>query len=242
MDEKIAGRRPVMEALNSDMTLNKIIISKGEKHGLINRIIKVAKQRKIPLQFVEKRVLDALTDTNHQGVIAYVTSFKYCDVEDILLKAREKAEPPFLILLDEVKDPHNLGAIIRSAEAMGVHGLIIPKRQAAQVNSTVIKTSSGASHHLLISRVSNLVYTIRYLKGKGVWIAGADMQGKTCYNQDLKGPIGLVIGSEGEGLGRLTRENCDFLISIPMTGKIQSLNASVAAAILMYEIKRQREA
>ena len=216
---------------------------KKEKNiGSINEIIKLAKENKIVIVEVEKSKLDIMSgNNNHQGVVAVVPPFNYCDIDDILEYAKAKNEEPFIVLLDSIEDPHNLGSIIRTAETAGVHGIIIPKRRAAVVNSTVSKTSAGAVEYMKIARVNNLVETINKLKQKGVWIYGADMAGKiNYYNQDLTGPICLVIGNEGEGISRLVKENIDVLIKIPMKGKINSLNASVSTGIILYEIVKQR--
>ncbi len=241
-EDIIEGRNSVLELLASDRDVNKILIQKGEKHGSINKIIAIAKERRIVTVETEKSKLDMMSETkNHQGVIAIVPPFDYCEVEDILNLAKERKEDPFIVMLDGIEDPHNLGSIIRTAETAGVHGIIIPKRRAASVNATVSKTSAGAVEHMKIARVNNLNETIKYLKEEGLWIIGTDMQTNTeYYNQDLKGPICIVIGSEGFGMGKLVKENCDILIKIPMKGKITSLNASVSAGIVIYEALKQR--
>lgn len=241
-EDIIEGRNSVLELLSSDRDINKILIQKGEKHGSINKIIAVAKEKRIVIVETEKSKLDMMSETkNHQGVIAIVPPFDYCEVEDILNLAKEKQEDPFIVMLDGIEDPHNLGSIIRTAETAGVHGIIIPKRRAASVNATVSKTSAGAVEHMNISRVNNLNETIKYLKEQGLWIIGTDMQTNTeYYNQDLKGPICIIIGSEGFGMSKLVKENCDLLIKIPMKGKITSLNASVSAGIVIYEAVKQR--
>ena len=202
----------------------------------------MAKERKILIAEMSKEKMQQMSQTeNYQGVIAIVPPFDYVDVEDILLEAKSRQEEPFVVLLDGIEDPHNLGSIIRTAETAGVHGIIIPKRRAASVNSTVNKVSAGAVEHMKIARVNNMVDTIKYLKEQGLWICGTDMDTKTYYyDQDLTGPIGIVIGSEGFGMSRLVKENCDFLVKIPMKGKITSLNASVSAGIVMYEAVKQR--
>ena len=240
--DQIEGRNSVLELLESDKDINKIFVQKGEKHGSINKIISMAKEKKVVLVEVDKQKLNIMSKTeNHQGVIAIVPPFNYCEVDDILNLAKEKNEDPFIIILDGIEDPHNLGSIIRTAETAGVHGIIIPKRRAAQVNSTVNKVSVGAVEHMKIARVNNITETIRYLKENDLWICGTDINTNTYYyNQDFKMPIGIVIGNEGFGMSRLVKENCDFLIKIPMKGKINSLNASVAAGILMYEVFNQR--
>ena len=228
-----------------DLTLqdiNKIFISKGEKQGSINKIIAKAKEAKVIIVETDKKKLDEMSQTgNHQGVIAIVPPFEYCEVDDILDEAKAKNEDAFIIILDGIEDPHNLGAIIRTAETAGVHGVIIPKRRAASVNSTVNKSSAGAVEHMKIARVNNINDTIKYLKDKGLWIIGTDGKAKKYYyEQDLTGPIALVIGSEGFGMNRLVEENCDILVKIPMKGKMTSLNASVSAGIVTYEIVKQR--
>ena len=240
--DQVEGRNAVLELLESGKDINKILIAKGEKHGSINKIIALAKENKIIIAEVEKNKLNQISQTqNNQGVIAKVPPFNYCEVEDILEKAKTKNEPPFILILDGIEDPHNLGAIIRTAETAGVHGIIIPKRRAASVNSTVSKVSAGAVQYMKIARVNNLNETIRFLKENDVWICGTDMDAtKYYYQESYKGPIAVVIGSEGFGMSRLVKENCDFLVKIPMKGKITSLNASVSAGIVMYEATKQR--
>lgn len=241
-DDQIEGRNAVLELLESNKDINKIFIAKGEKHGSINKIIAMAKDKKIVMVEKDKKQMDEMAQTeNYQGVIAIVPPFEYAEVEDILNLAKERNEDPFILLLDGIEDPHNLGSIIRTAETAGVHGIIIPKRRAASVNSTVNKVSAGAVQHMKIARVTNLTDTIRDLKEAGLWIIGTDMDAKTYYyDQDLKGPICIVIGSEGFGMSRLVKDNTDLLIKIPMKGKITSLNASVSAGIVMYEAVKQR--
>lgn len=241
-DDQIEGRNSVLELLESGKDVNKIFVTKGEKHGSINKIIAIAKERKIIINEVDKSKINQMSQTeNNQGVIAIVPPFNYCDVDDILENAKSKNEEPFVIILDGIEDPHNLGSIIRTSETAGVHGIIIPKRRAASVNSTVNKVSAGAVEHMKIARVNNITETIRYLKEKGLWICGTDINtNKYYYNQDLNIPIGIVIGSEGFGMSRLVKENCDFLVKIPMKGKITSLNASVSAGIVIYEVVKQR--
>ena len=243
LSDQIEGRNSVIELLESDRDINKILIAKGERHGSINKIISIAKQRKIVIAEVERQKLNAISKTdNHQGVIAIVPPFNYSSVDDILNEAKQKKEDSFILILDGIEDPHNLGSIIRTAETAGVHGVIIPKRRAASVNATVSKVSSGAVEHVKIARVNNLNETIKYLKEQGLWICGTDGEAKTYYyNQDLKGPIAIVIGSEGFGMSKLVKENCDFLVKIPMKGKITSLNASVSAGIVTYEVVKQRD-
>lgn len=242
-EDQVEGRNAVLELLESGKDINKIFISKGEKHGSINKIIGIAKERRIIMVEKDKKQMDEMAQTeNYQGVIAIVPPFEYCEVEDILQTAKERNEDPFVLLLDGIEDPHNLGSIIRTAETAGVHGIIIPKRRAASVNSTVSKVSAGAVQHMRVARVTNLNETIKELKEAGLWIIGTDMEAKTSYyNQDLTGPICIVIGSEGFGMSRLVKENTDILIKIPMKGKVTSLNASVSAGIVMYEALKQRE-
>ena len=242
LSDQIEGRNSVLELLESERDINKILIAKGERHGSINKIITIAKQRKIVIAEVERQKLNAISETNnHQGVIAIVPPFNYVEVEDILDEAKAKKEDPFVLILDGIEDPHNLGSIIRTAETAGVHGVIIPKRRAASVNATVSKSSAGAVEHVKIARVNNINETIKYLKEEGLWICGTDGDAKDYYyNQNLKGPMAIVIGSEGFGMSRLVKENCDFLVKIPMKGKITSLNASVSAGIVIYEAIKQR--
>ena len=241
LSSQIEGRNSVLELLESNRDINKILIAKGERHGSINKIIAMAKQRKIVIAEVERQKLNAISETgNHQGVIAIVPPFNYASVEDILNEAKLKNEDPFILILDGIEDPHNLGSIIRTAETAGVHGVIIPKRRAVSVNATVSKASAGAVEHMKIARVNNINETIKYLKKEGIWICGTDGEAKTYYHeQDLKGAIAIVIGSEGFGISRLVKENCDFLVKIPMKGKITSLNASVSAGIIIYEKFKQ---
>ena len=240
--DQIEGRNSVLELLESGKDINKIYIAKGEKHGSINKIISEAKKHKVIITEIEKTKLYKMSQTeNCQGVIAIVPPFDYCDVDDILNEAKQKNEKAFIIILDGIEDPHNLGSIIRTAETAGVHGIIIPKRRSALVNSTVNKTSAGATNFMKIARVNNLNETIEYLKERDVWIYGTDMNtDKLYYDEDLTGNVAIVIGSEGFGMSRLVKEKCDFLIKIPMKGKITSLNASVSAGIVMYERVRQK--
>ena len=241
-DDQVEGRNSVLELLESGRDINKIFIEKGERHGSINKIIAIARDRKIIISEVEKAKFNQMTQTeNSQGVIAIVPPFDYCEVEDILEEAQNRNEKPFIVILDGIEDPHNLGSIIRTAETAGVHGIIIPKRRAAQVNSTVNKVSAGAVEHMKVARVNNITETIRMLKENDVWVCGTDINTETYYyNQDFDMPIAIVIGSEGFGMSRLVKENCDFLVKIPMKGKITSLNASVSAGIVMYEVVKQR--
>lgn len=239
-EDVIAGRNAVLELLKSDKDINKIYVERGEKHGSINEIIAKAKDAKIVLVEVDKTKLDYMAE-NHQGVVAVVPPFNYCEVEDILDLAKSKNEDPFVLILGGIEDPHNLGSIIRTAETAGVHGIIIPKRRNVAVNSTVVKVSTGATTYMKIARVNNLNDSIRKLKEAGLWVIGTDGESETLYyNQDLKGPLAIIIGSEGFGMSRLVKENSDILIKIPMKGKITSLNASVSAGIVIYEAVKQR--
>lgn len=242
MDEiYVVGRNPVLELLKTNKEIDKIYILKGDLQGSIKKIVGMAKDRKIIIQEVDKNKLDLMAGNNaHQGVAALVTGFKYSTIDDILNKAKNKGESPFVIILDGIEDPHNLGAIIRTAECAGVHGIIIPKRRAARVNQTVYKSSAGAVEHVLIADVVNISDTITHLKKEGLWIYGADMDGQSYhFHTSLDGPIALVIGNEGKGISRIVKEKCDVLVKIPMVGKISSLNASASAAILIYEVVRQ---
>lgn len=241
-NDQIEGRNAVLELLESGKDINKIYITKGEKHGSITKIIAKARERKIVTVEVEREKINQMAQTeNAQGVIAIVPPFDYCEVEDILNEAKSKKEKAFILILDGIEDPHNLGSIIRTAETAGVHGIIIPKRRAAAVNSTVVKTSAGATSFMKVARVNNINETIKYLKENDVWIYGTDMEtDKMYYDEDLTGNIAIVIGSEGFGMSKLVKENCDFLIKIPMKGKITSLNASVSAGIVIYEAVKQR--
>lgn len=239
----VEGRNAVLEALKSDREINKMLVQKGEKNGSINSIISLAKQRGIVIMETEKSKLDAISSTgHHQGVIIYTSPQKYCEVEDILNIARERNEDPFIVILDEIEDPYNLGSIIRTCEVAGVHGVIIPKRRSALITGVVEKVSVGATNYLPIARVTNLAQTIESLKKENVWIIGTDMDAPNVqYNTDLTGAVALVIGSEGKGMGRLIKDKCDLLIKIPMFGKVTSLNAGVSAGICIYEVVRQRD-
>lgn len=239
----IEGRNPVIEALKSDREIEKILIAKGSQQGSIGKIIGMARDKKIIIQNVERKKLDLMSSTNsHQGVIAIASAYRYKTIDDIFENAKEHNEDPFVVVLDEITDPHNLGSIIRTAECAGAHGVIIPKRRSAGVTSVVSKTSAGALEYIPVAKVSNISYAIDELKNRGVWIYGADAKGEENYfEKKLTGPVALVIGSEGKGISRLVKEKCDFLISIPMKGNINSLNASVAASLIMYEVLRQRE-
>ena len=237
----VEGRNAVIEAFRSGKTVDKLFVLASSQDGPIRTIIREAKKHDTIINYVEKERLDELSTTGkHQGVIAQVASYSYATVEDILARAEEKGEPPFILLLDGIEDPHNLGAIIRTANLAGAHGVIIPKRRAVGLTSTVAKTSAGALNYTPVAKVTNISATIEELKERGLWFVCADMGGESMYRLDLKGPIGLVIGNEGEGVSRLVREKCDFIASIPMKGDIDSLNASVAAGVLAYEIVRQR--
>lgn len=237
----IEGRNAVMEAFRSGKTIDKLFVLDGCQDGPIKSITREAKKTDAIITYVKKERLDQISTTGkHQGIIAYAAAYEYAEVEDILKAAEEKNEAPFIILLDNIEDPHNLGAIIRTAHQAGAHGVIIPKRRAVGLTATVARTSAGALNYLPVAKVTNLSNTIEELKEKGIWFVCADMDGEMMYNLNLKGPIGVVIGSEGEGVGRLVKEKCDFIAKIPMYGKVDSLNASVAMGILSYEIVRQR--
>lgn len=241
MSEQIEGRNAVLEAFRSGKCVDKLFILDGCQDGPVRTIARQARKTDTIINYVSKERLDQLSETHaHQGVIAQVAAYDYSTVDEILARAEEKGEAPFLIILDNVEDPHNLGAIIRTANLAGAHGVIIPKRRAVGLTSTVAKTSAGAINYTPVAKVTNIVRTIEELKEKGIWFVCADMGGETMYDLDLTGPMGLVIGNEGEGVSRLVREACDFTASIPMKGDIDSLNASVAAGVLAYEIVRQR--
>ncbi len=241
-DDQIEGRNSVLELLESGKDINKIFVTRGEKHGSINKIIAIAKERKIIVVEKDKKQMEEMAqEENYQGVIAIVPPFEYVEIEDILQTAKERNEDPFVVILDGIEDPHNLGSIIRTAETAGVHGIIIPKRRAASVNSTVNKTSAGAVEHMKIARVNNISDSIEELKKQGLWICGTDIEtNKYYYNQDLTGPLGIVIGNEGKGISDKVKKNCDFLVKIPMKGKVTSLNASVSTGIIVYEAVKQR--
>ena len=241
MSEQIEGRNAVLEAFRSGRCVDKLFILDGCQDGPVRTIAREARKKDTIINYVSKERLDQLSETRaHQGVIAQVSAYEYSTVEEILARAEEKGEPPFLVLLDNVEDPHNLGAIIRTANLAGAHGVIIPKRRSVGLTSTVAKTSAGALHYTPVAKVTNLVRTIEELKEKGIWFVCADMGGESMYRLNLTGPIGMIVGNEGEGVSRLVREACDFTASIPMKGDIDSLNASVAAGVLAYEIVRQR--
>ena len=241
-DDQIEGRNAVIELLDRKKDINKIYITKGEKKGSINKIIAIANEKKIIIVEKDKRQMDNMAQSdNYQGVIAIVPPYEYVEVEDILNVASERSESPFILILDGIEDTHNLGAIIRTAEAAGVHGIIIPKRRAAGVNSTVSKVACGALEYMKIARVNNITETIKKLKDSGVWICGTEVNAeKYHFKQDLTGPLAIVIGNEGKGISDLVKKNCDFLVKIPMVGKVESLNASVSAGIIIYEALKQR--
>jgi len=240
--DQVEGRNSVLELLESGKDINKIFVTKGERHGSINKIIAIAKEKKVIVVEKDKRQMNEIAQTeNYQGVIAIVPPFEYSEVEDMLDLAKEKNEDPFILILDGIEDPHNLGSIIRTAETAGVHGIIIPKRRAAGINSTVAKVSSGAVEFMKIARVNNISDEIERLKKAGLWICGTDINtDKYYYNQDLTGPIGIVIGNEGKGISDKVKKNCDFLVKIPMKGKVTSLNASVSTGIILYEVVKQK--
>lgn len=235
-DDQIEGRNSVLELLESGKDVNKIFVARGEKHGSINKILGIAKERKIIVVEKDKKQMDEMAqEENYQGVIAIVPPFEYVEISDILEVAKERNEDPFVIVLDGIEDPHNLGSIIRTAETAGVHGVIIPKRRAVSVNSTVNKASAGAVEHMKIARVTNISDAIEELKKAGLWVCGTAVDtNKYYYNQDLTGALAIVIGNEGKGIGEKVKKNCDFLVKIPMKGKIQSLNASVSTGIVVY--------
>lgn len=237
----IEGRNAVLEAFRSGKPIDKLYVLDGCQDGPVRSIVREAKKHDTVIHFVEKERLSHLSETGrHQGVIAFAAAYEYAKVDDMLELAKEKGEDPFLILLDNIEDPHNLGAIIRTANLAGAHGVIIPKRRAVGLTATVAKTSAGALNYTLVAKVTNLVKTMEDLKKKGLWFVCADMDGEEMYRLNLTGPVGLVIGNEGEGISRLVKESCDFVAGIPMKGDIDSLNASVAAGVLAYEIVRQR--
>lgn len=241
MENKIEGRNAVLEALRAGKPIDKLYVLDGCPDGPVRTIIREAKKGDTIINYVKKERLDQLSETgHHQGVIAMAASYEYATVEDILEKAKEKGEAPFIFILDNIEDPHNLGAMIRTANLAGAHGVIIPKRRAVGLTSTVARTSAGAINYTPVAKVTNLKQTMEQLKKEGMWFVCADMDGTPYYQMDLKGPMGLVIGNEGEGVSRLIKETCDFVASIPMKGDIDSLNASVAAGILAFEIARQR--
>lgn len=238
---RLEGRNAVLEALKSERDIDKIFVQQGSTEGSIKKIIAEARDRRIVVQTVAKSKLDEMSETKkHQGVIAFVSAHSYVSVEDMLQNAKKKGEKPFIIILDGINDPHNLGAIIRTANISGAHGVIIPKRRAVGLSAVVAKASAGAIEYMPVAKVTNIARTIEELKAQGIWVACADMDGELMYQTDFKGAIALVIGNEGEGVSRLVKEKCDFVVKIPMYGQITSLNASVAAGVLMYEVVRQK--
>ncbi|WP_373370309.1 23S rRNA (guanosine(2251)-2'-O)-methyltransferase RlmB [Irregularibacter muris] len=242
ISNQIEGRNPVIEALRAARPMEKIMVAKGELTGSIKEIIGIAKEERIVIQYVDRHKLDEMSQSHaHQGVIAITSAHGYVEVTDMIEDAKAKGEAPFLIVLDEITDPHNLGSILRTADACGAHGVIVSKRRAVGLTPVVAKSSAGAIEYVPVAKVTNISQTIDLLKEEGFWVAGAEMSGQQYYYEaDLKGPMALVIGSEGKGLGRLVKEKCDFLLKIPMVGQVSSLNAAVAGAILMYEVRRQR--
>ena len=237
----IEGRKAVLEAFRAGKTIDKLYIQDGCHDGVLNTITREARKHDTIINYVAKERMDQMSTTGkHQGVIAQAAAYEYAELDEIFAKAEEKGEPPFIFILDEIEDPHNLGAIIRTANLAGAHGVIIPKRRAAGLTATVVKASAGALNYTPVVKVTNIAQTIEDLKKRGLWFVCADMNGETMYRLNLTGPIGLVIGNEGEGVSRLVREKCDYIASIPMHGDIDSLNASVAAGVLAYEIVRQR--
>ena len=240
-ETNVEGRNAVLEAFRSGKTVDKLFVLEGCQDGPVNTILREARKQDTMVKFVKKERLDKMSDTGkHQGVIAVTAAYTYAQVEDILEAARAKGEPPFLLILDNIEDPHNLGAIIRTGNLAGAHGVIIPKNRAVGLTATVARTSAGALHYTPVAKVTNIARTIQQLKKEGIWFVCADMGGTSMYDLDLKGPIGLVIGNEGQGVSELVKESCDFVASIPMKGDIDSLNASVAAGVLAFEIVRQR--
>ncbi len=239
----IEGRNPIIEALKNNRPIEKIMVNKASKEGSIKKILAMAKENKVIIQEVDRHKLDDMSESHaHQGVIAITSDYRYYDLDEILEIPKEKGEDPFFIILDGITDPHNLGFIIRTADAVGAHAVIIPKRRSVQITPIVAKASAGAVEYLPVCKVTNIVNTIKTLKENGLWIAAVDMDGQTFYQQNLGGPLGLVVGSEGEGISRLVKQNCDFTVSMPMSGNVTSLNASVAGGILLYEVYRQRNA
>lgn len=239
---KIEGRNPVFEALKSERDIDKIYIQKGEGHKSLGKLIRIAKEKKIPVVETDKRKLDEMSETKaHQGVIAHISPVKYASLDDIVIIAEKKGEPLFVVVLDGIEDPHNLGAVIRTANAAGVHGVIIPKHRSAYITPTVVKTAAGACFYTPVCKVTNLSAAIKRLKDEGVWFYGADMHGeKNLFETDFSGGVGIVIGNEGKGISPVIRKECDFTVNIPMVGQTESLNASVSAGILMYQVLKSR--
>ena len=239
----IEGRNPIIEALKNNRSIEKIMVNKASKEGSIKKILAMAKENKVIIQEVDRHKLDEMSESHaHQGVIAITSDYRYYDLDEILEIPKERGEDPFFIILDGITAPHNLGSIIRTADAVGAHAVIIPKRRSVQITPIVAKASAGAVEYLPVCKVTNIVNTIKTLKENGLWIAAVDMDGQTFYQQNLGGPLGLVVGSEGEGISRLVKQNCDFTVSMPMSGNVTSLNASIAGGILLYEVYRQRNA
>lgn len=237
----IEGKNPVIEALNSGRELNKIMIQRGLSESTVSKIFSMAEKNKIHVEYVDKKELNQISESHsHQGIIAIAKEYKYYEVDEILDIAKRKDEDPFVIILDEISDPHNLGSIIRTADAIGAHGVIVPKHRSAHITPVVSKASAGAVEYVPVAIVTNITNTIKFLKKDGLWIAAADMDGEAFYKADLRGPLAVVIGSEGFGISRLVKKNCDFIVSMPMIGNVTSLNASVAAGIILYEAFRQR--
>jgi len=237
----IIGKNPVMEALKAEREINKLWIAEGSQRGAMQAIVQLAKERNVLIQYVPKQKLDQMTEGNHQGVVAQVAAYRYYDIDELFRRAAERNEQPFFLLLDELEDPHNLGSMMRTADAVGAHGIIIPKRRSVGLTQTVAKASTGAIEHIPVARVTNLARTIDELKERGMWIVGTDAKANDDYRQlDGTMPLALVVGSEGKGISRLVLEKCDFLIKLPMRGHVTSLNASVAAGLLMYEVYRKR--
>jgi len=240
-EEYIIGRNPVLEALKSERDINKIWIAEGSQKGSMGQIIELAKEKKVLVQFVPKKKIDGMGVGIHQGVVAAVAAYQYAELDDLFAVAEKRNEAPFFLILDELEDPHNLGSIMRTADATGAHGIIIPKRRSVALTATVAKASTGAIEYIPVARVTNLARTVEELKDRGLWIVGTDAKGSDDYrNLDGKMSIGIIIGSEGKGMSRILKEKCDFLVHMPMVGKVTSLNASVAASILMYEVFRKR--
>lgn len=241
MEDIIYGRNPVIEALDSGHEINKMLILEGSRDKTLQKVIDKAKEKKILIQYIDRKQLDKTADgENHQGVIAYVSPYHYVTVDELLDIAKSRNEEPLLIICDEITDPHNLGSLIRTANAVGAHGIIIPKRRSAAINQTVVKTSCGAVEYVSVARVTNITQTIKHLKTQGVWVVGTDMQGELYTGANLKGSLAIVIGNEGDGISRLVKESCDFMVTLPMKGEVSSLNASVAGGIILYEVLRQR--
>ena len=239
--EWIAGKNTVIEALKSERDMHKILIAEGSQKGQMQVVIGLAKERRVIVQFVPKKKIDQITTENHQGVVAQVAAYQYAEIDDLFANAEKKGEEPFFLILDELEDPHNLGSILRTADASGVHGIIIPKRRSVGLTSTVAKLSTGAIEYIPVARVTNLSRTIDELKERGIWIFGTDAKKSQDYRKmDARIPLAMVIGSEGKGMSRIVKEKCDFLVHLPMIGHVTSLNASVAAALLMYEVFRKR--